>query len=90
MADVIVPEPLQLHMLTTVDNPFNPFTEYDEWNRWDIDMGYHTTSYLARITRTSDELSDYDQDLALEYAVDEIVRENVNGMYKKVPQPLET
>lgn len=72
------------HMLTTTDNPFNPFTEYAEWNTWDQTAGYHTNSYLARVARISDELTDADLDAAYEAAVDEIVRENVNGMYKKV------
>jgi hypothetical protein len=74
-------------MLTTMDNPHNPFTHFDEWYRFDESSGYHTTSYLARVTRTSSELSDVDQDLAIESAIDEIVRENVNGMYKKVEAP---
>lgn len=77
---------MEEHMLTTVDNPFNPFTQFDEWNSWDMRAGYHTNAYLARIVHTSDELSDADQSLALEYAIDEIVRENINGMYRKVTQ----
>ncbi|QBZ73619.1 hypothetical protein SEA_ROSAASANTEWAA_55 [Streptomyces phage RosaAsantewaa] len=72
------------HMLTTVDNPFNPFTEWDQWDLWDRRAGYHTTSYLARVVRTSDELSDADQSLAIEHAIDEIVSENLIGVYKKV------
>lgn len=72
------------HMLTTVDNPYNPFTHFDEWNTWDQTNGYHTLSFLARIVVTSDELSDADQAVAVEDAIDEIVRENVNGMYRKV------
>ena len=73
-------------MLTTIDNPFDPFTQFDEWNRYDQDMGYHTNSYLARIVITSDELSEEDQDLAIESAIDEIVKFNVLGIYKKVIQ----
>lgn len=72
------------HMLTTVDNPWNPFTHFDEWYAYDEACGYHTTSFLARIVRTSDELSDADQSLAIEQAIDEIVEENVNGLYQKV------
>lgn len=76
------------HMLTTVDNPFNPFTHYSEWVNWDEQLcGYYTNSYLARVARVSDELSDADYDLAYEAAVDEIVRENVNGLYRKVAEP---
>lgn len=74
-------------MLTTIDNPYNPFTEYDEWWAFDQSAGYYTIQYLARITRTSSELSETDQDLALEEAIDEIVRENITGVYKKVSPP---
>ena len=76
----------QLHMLTTIDNPFNPFTDYDRWDAYDRDMGYDTSSFLARIAITSSELSEADQDVALENAIDEIVRENVLGLYTKVSQ----
>ncbi len=45
-------------MLTTSDNPYNPFTQWDEWNVFDMEKGYNTCSYLARIAAVSDELSD--------------------------------
>jgi hypothetical protein len=72
------------HMLTTVDNPFSPLTQYDEWYAWDERSGYHTTGLLARIVKTSDELSESDQSLAIELAIDEIVSENVSGVHKKI------
>lgn len=75
------------HMLTTVDNPFNPWTQFDSWYTWDEQAGYHSTSFLARILRTSPDLSDADQDLALEQAIDEVVKENVLGMWTKVEVP---
>lgn len=74
-------------LVTTVDNPFNPFTEFDEWYRFDRDHGYNTCEYLARIALTSDELSDEANAQAINDAVDEIVRLNINGMYKKVTEP---
>lgn len=70
--------------ITTVDNPFDVFTKFDEWNAWDLEHGYGTCAYLARVVRSSDELSIADQDLALEYGIDEIIREDVLGLYKKV------
>jgi hypothetical protein len=73
-------------MLTTIDNPFDPFTQFVEWDTYDRYLGYNTTSFLARIVRTSDELSDADQALAIEEAIDEIVRENVSGMHRKVAE----
>jgi hypothetical protein len=71
-------------MLTTLDNPFSPFTQFDEWNAWDMRSGYHTLAFLARVVRSSDGLSSADQDAAIEAGIDEIVRENVLGLYKKV------
>lgn len=73
-----------LHMLTTIDNPFNPVTQYDEWLQMDERLGHFTNSFLARIVRTSDSLSEADQDAAIEEAIDEIVKENVSGLYVKV------
>ena len=75
------------HMLTTVDNPYNPFTHYDEWDRWDQEAGYHTASFLARIAMGSDDLSEADESFVIESAIDEIVQENVLGIYKKIQSP---
>ena len=74
------------HMLTTVDNPFDPFTQYSEWSAYDEGHGYYSASLLARIAVTSDELSEADQSLAIEQAIDEIVEENVLGLHRKVTQ----
>lgn len=75
------------HMLSTSDNPFNPWVQWDEWFAYDTQLGHHTTSYLARIVVTSDELSEPDQAQAIEDAIDEIVGLNLNGLYIKVPEP---
>lgn len=77
------------HMLTTVDNPFNPFVDFDAWYAYDIAAGYYTTDFLARIVRTSDDLSEPDQSDAIEQAINEIIEENVSGIYKKVKAPIE-
>jgi len=71
-------------MLTTVDNPFDPFTQWDEWYAWDRSSGYNTVEFLARVTRFSDELSEADQHVAIQDAIDEIVQENVLGVFRKV------
>jgi len=75
------------HMLTTVDNPFNPFDSFDDWYAFDEASGYRTTAFLARVVKSSDELSETDQSLAIEQAIDEIVKENVLGIYRKVSSP---
>lgn len=79
---------MTVHMLTTIDNPYNPFMQFDEWMRFDESSGYYTTQFLARLTLSSGDLSDADQSRAIEQAIDEIVRENVNGMYRKVEAPV--
>lgn len=71
-------------MLTTIDNPFNPFTNFDEWFAFDYDLGYHTNSLLARVMVSSDTLSDSEQEELYEKAIDEIVKENLSGVHKKV------
>ena len=72
------------YMLTTVDNPFDPFTMFDEWLTYDTQMGYNTAAFLDRIAIVSSELSEPDQQLAIQNAIDEIVEENVSGMWRKV------
>jgi hypothetical protein len=83
MSEVNMAEPIE-YMLTTVDNPFDPFTMFDEWYEYDIRMGYNTSAFLARIAKVSDELSEPDQALQIQNAIDEIIQENVSGMWRKV------
>lgn len=72
------------YMLTTVDNPFNPFTNFRAWQAYDHAQGYYSSEFLARVVWTSEELSEHDQRLAIQNGIDEIVRENVSGMHKKI------
>lgn len=72
------------YMITTVDNPFDPFTQFDEWMVFDTSHGYHTLSVLARIVKTSDDLSEADQQQAIQQGIEEMVKENVSGVYRKV------
>lgn len=71
-------------MITTVDNPFNPLTDWDDWYNYDESKGYYTSEYLARITKTSDDLGEKEQDRAIEEAIDEIIELNPDGFYKKI------
>ena len=70
--------------LTTTDNPYNPITQFEDWYGFDELHGYHTTSYLARIAKLSPDLSPRDYEEALEEAIDEIVKYNLIGKYKKI------
>ena len=71
-------------MLTTSDNPYSPFDNFDEWRAFDVQKGYYTLEYLARVCITSSELSDAEQESAIDDAIDSIVTTNILGIYKKV------
>lgn len=73
-------------MLTTVDNPFDPFKQFTSWFMFDEEKGYHTCSYLGRIARTSDQLSEEENELENERAIDEILKYDFRNIYKKVVQ----
>ena len=75
-------------MLTTIDNPYSPFTEFDEWDTWDRIKGYNTSAFLARVIFTSEDLSDLDYEIAYDLAIEEILKENVLGLYVKTTRPV--
>ena len=69
--------------LTTTDNPYDPFTQFDAWFRFDEDKGYHSCAYLARIARTSDQLSAVENEQEIERAIDDIIKYNPLGITRK-------
>ena len=71
-------------MLTTFDNPYDPFEDFTSWLLFDNEKGYNTCNYLARIAKTSDELSDQENNKEIERAIDEIIYYDPFNMYKKV------
>ena len=79
--------------ITTVDNPFNPINDFYNWFLFDVEKNYGTCSYLARIAKTSDILSEQDYDEEIERAIDEIVEteQEIGGFpqYKKVVEVIE-
>ena len=70
-------------MLTTFDKPFDPFDQFDQWFMFDNDHGYCSCQYLARIARTSDALSEKENDEQVERAIDEIIKLDPFNIYKK-------
>lgn len=71
-------------MLTTIDNPYDPFSQFDNWLAFDEEKGYFTCEYLARMTYTSDDLTEDEEAAEIERAIDDICKLNVLGIYKKV------
>lgn len=59
-------------MLTTIDNPFNPKTEYPKWQTWDIENGYNTEAYIARLLHMEDDF-DIDNDVLTNILTDKVI-----------------
>lgn len=75
--------------LTTVDNPFNPFDDFTSWIMFDMEKGYNSCAYLARMARTSDQFTDEENDEEIERAIDKILSYDFQGLYKKVVKEVE-
>lgn len=76
-------------MLTTYDNPYDPFDNFDSWYTFDLDRSRKfgnkdCCSYLDRIARTSDQLSEQENDREIERAIDEIIKYDFMNIYRKV------
>ena len=61
------------HMLTTLDNPYNPFTQWDEWFAFDLAKGYDTCGTLARFACTGNNLTEEENGVIIEQAMDDIL-----------------
>lgn len=71
-------------MITTFDNPYNPFEQFSEWFLFDVEKGYNTCSYIARIANFSDDMTQKEIDEENERAIDEIIKYDFMNIYKKV------
>lgn len=71
-------------MLTTIDNPFDPFEQFTSWFMFDVEKGYNSCSYLARIAHISDDMTQVEKDKEIERAIDEIIEHDFRHIYKMV------
>ena len=71
-------------MLTTFDNPFDPFEQFTSWFMFDVEKGYNSCGYLARIANLTDDMSDQEINDEIERAIDEIIQYDFMNIYKKV------
>lgn len=72
------------YFLTTIDNPYDPSKDFTSWFMFDVEKGYNSCAYLGRIAKTSDILSDEENDLEIERAIDEIISHDFMDIYKKI------
>ena len=73
-----------LYALTTSDNPYSPFDQFTQWMMFDEEKGYHTSAYLGRIARTSDQFTEEENNQEVERAIDEIIKYDFMNIYRKV------
>lgn len=77
-------------MLTTFDNPFDPFEQFTSWFMFDVEKGYNSCSYLARIAKLTDDMTDQEVSDEIERAIDEIIQYDFANIYKKVKKAPQT
>ena len=71
-------------MLSTVDNPYDPFDNFSSWYMYDVESGYNSCAYLARIAKTSEQFTDTENEEEIERAIDEIIQYDFRNIYVKV------
>lgn len=71
-------------MLTTIDNPFDPFDDFTSWNSFDVEKGYNTCCYLARMVNLQEDFSQKEEDGEIERAINSIIDHDFLGIYIKV------
>lgn len=64
-------------MLSTIDNPYNPFTQFDDWLNYDEQKGHYTLQLLARIAEDTSNLSEIDENFAIDDAILRIIKLNL-------------
>ena len=77
-------------MFTTVDNPFDPFDDFTSWFLFDIEKGYDSCGKVMRIAKLSDDLTEKEEDVEIERAIDEIIKYDPLDVYKKVTRKIES
>ncbi len=70
--------------ITTKDNPFNPYNEFDSWFAFDIEKNYYSCSKLARIVKTTNEMTEKEQKEEIERAIDRLIELDPLDIYKKI------
>lgn len=71
-------------MITTEDNPYDPRSDFPAWYAWDVEKGYNTCAYLARVANLTDDFPEQYHDRLIEKAIDEMIILHDGGLYKKL------
>ena len=71
-------------MLSTIDNPYDPFDDFKNWFLFDVQHGYNSCAYLARIAQTSEKFTEKEMNEEIEKAIDEIIELDFMNVYVKL------
>lgn len=74
--------------LTTNDNPYNPLEDFKHWYSYDMENGYDCSGKLMREAKLSDEMTDNEENLEIERAIDTIIKNDFRGIYMKISKKL--
>ena len=72
------------YMISTNDNPYDPRLNFKSWYMWDVEQGYNTSSYLARVAVVAEAWPQVVQDKNIEEAIDEIISIHNGEIYIKL------
>ncbi len=75
---------MKRYLLTTVDNPYHPGEDFAKWLQYDHLRGYYTDQRLAKVAKTSIYLTDAENQRIVNDAVDDFIRLDELGLYKRV------
>ena len=73
----------QIH-ITTIDNPFDPFDDFTSWFMFDIEKGYYTSSKIARLAKTTNDMTEKEEIEEIERATDRLIEIDPLDIYIKL------
>lgn len=74
--------------ITTIDNPFDPFEDFRSWFDYDIEKGYYTSSKLARLTNLKSDMSEKEELIEIERAIDRLIEIDPLDLYIKMTREI--
>ena len=70
--------------ITTIDNPYDPIDDFTSWFTFDVLNQHNTCERLARVANVTDMLSENEQKIEIERAIDEIIETDPENKYRKI------
>ena len=74
--------------ITTFDNPYDPFDNFNSWLMFDMDKGYNSCGLLDRFAKTSDSLSEEENNIIIDKAIDDIIIHDPLNIYKELKKEI--